>query len=287
MVCGKLASAIEALNELSVMEAANRVIIEEYLAGEELSFFAITDGKSIIPLAAAQDHKAVYDGDRGPNTGGMGAYTPAPLASDSLSELIIDSIIKPTVEGLAVEGTPYCGLIYAGLMVTMSGPKILEFNARFGDPETQALMPLLKGDFAKALLCAATGKLDEASIEWRPGSSACVVLCSEGYPGIYRRGDVIHGLEKARAREGVVVFESGVTREPRKALIDGKEEWIETTITNGGRVLGVTATGDTLQDALNLAYAAASDISWQGVHYRRDIGSKALHKGALYPSDDD
>ncbi|MDR2455017.1 MAG: phosphoribosylamine--glycine ligase [Deltaproteobacteria bacterium] len=285
-VCGKLATALEALNELSAMEAANRVIIEEYLAGEEVSFFALTDGKNIIPLAAAQDHKAVYDGDRGPNTGGMGAYCPAPLVNDSLAKLICDSIIMPTIDGLAVEGTPYNGLLYAGLMITMSGPKILEFNARFGDPETQALMPLVKGDFAKALLCAATGRLEEASLQWRSGSSVCVVMCSEGYPNVYRRGDVIQGLDKAKARDEILIFESGVTREPREALIDGKKEWIDTTITNGGRVLGVTAMGASLETAINRAYAAADLITWQGVHYRRDIGAKALHQGALYPSDD-
>lgn len=287
VVCGKLSSALDALSDLEVMEAASRIIIEEYLAGEEVSFFALSDGVNIIPLVTSQDHKAVHDGDRGPNTGGMGAYAPAPLVNDALAKLIMDSIIKPTIEGMAVEGTPYCGLLYAGLMITMSGPKILEFNARFGDPETQAVLPLFKGDLAKTLLLAATGRLDEAKVEFLDASAACVVMCSEGYPAEYRRGDVITGLEKAKARPDVLIFESGVTREPRKALIDGKEEWIDTTITNGGRVLGVAATGKTLQEALDLAYAATDDISWPGVHFRRDIGSKALHRGPLYPGDDD
>jgi phosphoribosylamine--glycine ligase len=286
-VCGNHSMALEALAELGAMEAASRIIVEEYLAGEEVSFFALTDGEHVIPLASAQDHKAVGDGDRGPNTGGMGAYSPPPHDNDALSRLIMETIIEPAVKGLAVEGTPYCGVLYAGLMVTMSGPKVLEFNARFGDPETQCLLPRLKGDLAKILLLAATGRLDEAAIEWDDRSAVCVVMCSEGYPGPYRRGDVIKGLERAKAREDVLVFESGVAREPRKALIDGGEEWVETTITNGGRVLGVTAIGSGLTSAIDKAYQAVSDISWPGAHYRRDIGAKALHHGALYPDDEE
>jgi phosphoribosylamine--glycine ligase len=286
-VCGKLSMAMEALAELSTMEAASRIIVEEYLAGEEVSFFALSDGKNVMALPSAQDHKAVFDGDRGPNTGGMGAYSPAPLCNDSLATLIMDSIIKPTIEGLAVEKTPYVGLLYAGLMVTMSGPKLLEFNARFGDPETQALMPRLKGDLAQALLLASTGRLNEAKLEWDDRSAVCVVMSSEGYPGSYRRGDVISGLGKAAARPDVTIFESGVTREPRKALIDGTEEWVETTITNGGRVLGVAALGDDLAGAIDKAYQAVDDISWPGAHYRKDIGAKALHRGTLYPFGDE
>ncbi|MDR1655999.1 MAG: phosphoribosylamine--glycine ligase [Deltaproteobacteria bacterium] len=281
-VCGKLSTALEALNDISSLETANRIIVEEYLAGEEVSFFVLTDGTNILPLPSAQDHKAVYDGDRGPNTGGMGAFSPAPLVNDSLSELIMDTIIKPTVEGLKVEGTPFCGLLYAGLMITLSGPKILEFNARFGDPETQVLMPRLKGDLANTLLLAATGRLNEASLEWDPRFAACVVMCSEGYPGAFRQGDVISGLKKVASNESVLIFESGVTREPRKNIIDGTEQWVETAITHGGRVLGVTALGDDLETALKISYQAASNISWSGVHYRRDIGAKALNRASLY-----
>jgi phosphoribosylamine--glycine ligase len=287
VVCGNLASALEALSELSTLAAAARVIVEEYLAGEEVSFFALTDGQTIIPLATAQDHKAVYDGDRGPNTGGMGAYSPAPLVNDSLHELVMDSIIKPAVEGLAAEGTPYQGLLYAGLMVTLSGPKVLEFNARFGDPETQALMPRLKGDLAKILLAAATGRLHEAKVEWDDRSAVCVVMCAEGYPGQYRRGDVIEGLDKAVAVPDVTIFESGISREPVEAVAGASEGKIATkAITNGGRVLGVTALGDTLGAAIERAYEAADLITWPGAHYRRDIGAKALRQGPLYPDDE-
>ncbi|MDR2443261.1 MAG: phosphoribosylamine--glycine ligase [Deltaproteobacteria bacterium] len=282
-ICGKLSSALDALTELSSMEAASRIIVEEYLAGEEVSFFALTDGTDILPLATAQDHKAVFDGDRGPNTGGMGAYSPAPLVNDSMEKLIIDTIIKPTVDGLRVEGSPFAGLLYAGLMITLSGPKILEFNARFGDPETQALMPRLKGDLAQALLCAATGRLKEASLSWDNRFASCVIMCAEGYPGNYRRGDIIEGLEAAVSQENVTIFESGVTREPRKTMVNGAEKWVETAITNGGRVLGVAGLGDDLETALKNTYETVDKISWPGVHFRRDIGSKALHPGPLYP----
>jgi phosphoribosylamine--glycine ligase len=276
-VCGHHNQAMAALAEMASMEAASRIIVEEYLAGEEVSYFAITDGSSILPIPSAQDHKTIFDNDRGPNTGGMGAYSPAPLVTPKLEEIIMETIIRPTVEGLAAEGTPYCGLLYAGLMVSLSGPKILEFNARFGDPETQALMPRCKGDLAETLLAAANGVLHEANLAWDERPCVCVVMSSKGYPGPYETGQVITGLDKAEARDGVKVFQAGTTCEPRKIVQDGQEIWSETLQTNGGRVLGVTALGDDLESAVTKAYEAVGDISFEGAHYRRDIGAKALH----------
>jgi phosphoribosylamine--glycine ligase len=264
VICGNQTSAMNALASLAATEAGKRIIIEDYLAGEELSFFAVTDGKTILPLPSAQDHKAIYDGDRGPNTGGMGAYAPAPMMNRQLHDIVMRDIMVPAVEGMAVEGTPFCGLLYAGLMVSMAGPKLLEFNARFGDPETQALMPLIESDLSEILLAAATGDLAGKSIKLSPDTSACVVMSAEGYPGPYRRGDPIEGLDKASARPDTVVFEAGV------GSSNGKP------VTNGGRVLGVTSTGKDLKEALDRAYLACGDISFKGAYCRRDIGAKAF-----------
>ncbi|MDR1166856.1 MAG: phosphoribosylamine--glycine ligase [Deltaproteobacteria bacterium] len=271
-ICGKLSTALNALNSLSSLEAGQSLIVEEYLAGEEVSFFGLTDGETVLTLPSAQDHKTIYDGDRGPNTGGMGAYAPAPLVSGALEKKIVNDILLPAVTGLRVEGAPFCGLLYAGLMITMSGPRLLEFNARFGDPETQALMPLLKSDLAETFYRAASGTLAGHQMEWSPMSSACVVMSSEGYPGPYRQNDEIRGLDAANARPGVKVFEAGVGRRE-----DGQP------VTKGGRVLGVTATGPTLKEAVDNAYAAVGDISFKGSHYRKDIGMKAFNQGPLYP----
>jgi phosphoribosylamine--glycine ligase len=271
IVCGNLASAHNALATLSTTSSGQSIIVEEYLAGEEISFFGLTDGKTVLTLPAAQDHKTIFDCDRGPNTGGMGAEAPPPRAGEGLIKIVEETILKPAVEGLAVEGTPFVGLLYAGLMVTLNGPKLLEFNARFGDPETQALMPLLKSDLADALLAAATGKLQGKTLEWSDRSSVCVVMSAEGYPGDYRNGDVIRGIDKANAKEGVVVFEAGVG-------IQNNEP-----VTNGGRVLGVTATGSSLKEAISTAYQAVGEISFQGAHFRKDIGDKALKQSRLHP----
>jgi phosphoribosylamine--glycine ligase len=273
VICGSQATALNALAAITATEAGKSVIVEDFLGGEELSFFGITDGKTILPLPAAQDHKAVYDEDRGPNTGGMGAYAPAPLATPGLREHVLRDIMLPAVEGLAVEGAPFCGLLYAGLMVSLSGPKLLEFNARFGDPETQAQMPLIESDLAEILLAAATGDLAGRSVRVSPKTAACVVMSSEGYPGPYRRGDVITGIDRASARPGVVVFEAGVGRG------DG------CPVTSGGRVLGVTAVGNDLKDALEMAYQACGDISFKGAHYRRDIGAKAYRLKLIQDDD--
>jgi phosphoribosylamine--glycine ligase len=269
-ICGKLTTALSALQSFAGTESGKRLIVEEYLAGEEVSFFGITDGKTILPLPTAQDHKTIFDGDRGPNTGGMGAYSPAPIVSPSLQEFILEKILRPAVEGLAVEKTPFVGLLYAGLMITMGGPRLLEFNARFGDPETQALMPLLESDLAQVFLAAASGTLENQKLVWSNKHSVCVVMSAEGYPGPYRQNDLISGIEKANQREGVVVFEAGV------GTLDGRP------VTKGGRVLGVTATGDTLKDAVDHAYEAVGDIEYKGAHYRKDIGGKGLTKGSLY-----
>ncbi|MDR3135133.1 MAG: phosphoribosylamine--glycine ligase, partial [Deltaproteobacteria bacterium] len=265
-VCGNLEQAKAALAELSTMDSANRIIVEEYLAGEELSFFAITDGQTLLPLPSAQDHKPAFDNDRGPNTGGMGAYSPAPLCTPKLQKIIMETIMQPAIEGLAAEGTPFCGLLYAGLMVSLSGPKLLEFNARFGDPETQAILPLLNGDLSKALFAAANGTLHEITLDWDDRSSVCVVMSSKGYPGPYTTGEVITGLETAKEMPDVIVFEANLSRVPRKTTVDGKESWVETSLTNGGRVLGVTGLGDSLSQAIDTAYKAVGAIKFEGAH---------------------
>jgi phosphoribosylamine--glycine ligase len=282
VICGKLQTALEALKELSSIEAGSRILIEEYLGGEEVSYFVITDGRTIVPIPSAQDHKTIFDGDRGPNTGGMGAYSPAPIISEALEKMILDAVIIPAVEGLAAEGTPYCGLLYAGLMITLSGPKLLEFNARFGDPETQALMPRFKGDLAQILLDAAKGELKPTKLDWDKRPSVCVVMSAEGYPGSYRRGDEIAGLDKAGQMQDVVVFEAGVVRETRSVSEGSGEKMQETALTNGGRVVGVTALGNDLAEAQKRAYEAVSKISFNGAHFRRDIGLKALRPSSLY-----
>jgi phosphoribosylamine--glycine ligase len=284
-VCGNLERAKAALAELSKMESASRIIVEEYLAGEELSFFVITDGRTLLPLPSAQDHKPIFDNDRGPNTGGMGAYAPAPLCTPKLEKIIMETIMRPAVEGLAAEGTPFRGLLYAGLIVSLSGPKLLEFNARFGDPETQALMPLFKGDLAKTLLAAANGTLHEIDLQWHDRYSVCVVMSSKGYPGPYATGEAITGLDEANAMPDAIVFEAGVSKVPRKVVTGGTESWVETPLTNGGRVLGVTGLGDTIGQAIDTAYKAVSAIKFEGAHYRTDIGAKAVNQGPLYDPD--
>ncbi|MDR2388086.1 MAG: phosphoribosylamine--glycine ligase, partial [Deltaproteobacteria bacterium] len=212
-------------------------------------------------------------------------YAPAPLCSPALEKIIMETIMIPAVEGLAAEGTPFCGLLYAGLMISLSGPKVLEFNARFGDPETQALMPLFKGDLSKALLAAANGTLHEITLDWDNGSSICVVMSSKGYPGPYSTGHVITGLDQARAMDNIYIFEAGVSKVPRKVPVDGVDTWVETPLTDGGRVLGVTGLGHSLSQAIEKTYKAVSLINFEGAHYRTDIGAKAINQGPLYESD--
>jgi len=245
-------------------DAGARVVIEEFLTGEEASFLAITDGETIIPLASAQDHKAIFDGDQGPNTGGMGAYSPAPVVTPQVHDAAMAQVLRRAVDGMAAEGRPYRGVLYAGLMVKDGQVKTLEFNARFGDPECQPLLMRMKSDIVPILLAVANGNLKGMSIEWHDKAAVCVVMAAEGYPGDYRKGDAINGLNDAASLENLYVFHAGTTEK------DGA------CVTNGGRVLGVTAMGDTVAEAIAHAYDGVSRISWPGVQYRSDIGKKAI-----------
>ena len=237
-----------------------RLVIEEYLEGEEVSFIALCDGKSAVPLAATQDHKAACDGDRGPNTGGMGAYSDSTILTEAEAREILDRVIRPTVDA-----TGFTGFLYAGLMMTAAGPKVLEFNVRLGDPETQPLMHRMTTDFAQVLLAAAHGDLDEVKLAWRSGPSVCVVLASGGYPGSYETGKPIHGIDTAEAT-GATVFHAG-TRE-RSSNLE----------TAAGRVLGVTASGPDLAIAIENAYRGVRAIHFEGIHYRTDIGAKGVRR---------
>ncbi|MFH1090378.1 MAG: phosphoribosylamine--glycine ligase, partial [Pseudomonadota bacterium] len=247
--------------------AGDKVVVEEFLTGEEASILVFTDGKSIKPLPSSQDHKAIYDGDRGPNTGGMGAYSPAPVITPRLEQEIMETVMRPAVEAMNAEGCPYKGVLYAGLMIDPSGsPQVLEFNARFGDPECQPLVLRLKSDLLDILEAIVEDRLEEVEVEWDDRASLCLVMASGGYPGSYEKGRFIDGLDKVEAMEDVVVFHAGTAQ---------KEGRI---VTNGGRVLGVTAIGENVAQAIEKAYAAAEKISWDGAYYRRDIGRKALDR---------
>ncbi len=241
-----------------------KVVIEEFLDGEEASFFALVDGETILPLATAQDHKRAYDGDEGPNTGGMGAYSPAPVMTDEVCRKVVDEIIRPTVSWLANAGMPYKGVLYAGLMVKDGQPKLIEYNVRFGDPECQALMVALKSDLLPALLATARGDLSGVTLGWHTGASLCVVMASKGYPGAYEKGSEIKGLEEAGTVEGVEIFHAGTAQDSDRV------------IATGGRVLGVTARGDSIAEAQKRAYEAVDKIDWPEGFCRRDIGWRAL-----------
>jgi phosphoribosylamine--glycine ligase len=244
--------------ETALQTLTGRLVVEEFLRGEEVSFIALCDGRNVVPLAPTQDHKAVFDGDNGPNTGGMGAYCDGDILTESETREILEHVIYPTVER-----TRFTGFLYAGLMMTEAGVKVLEFNVRLGDPETQPLMHRMASDFVPALLASATGSLAGVKLEWRRGPSLCVVLASRGYPGSYETGKLIHGVEAAEAT-GATVFHAGTRMGP-----NGLE-------TSGGRVLGVTAGGDDLPTAIARAYQAVEPIGFDGMHYRRDIGRKGL-----------
>ena len=270
LLCRDVGEALDAVNTIMVEkafgEAGNRALVEEYLEGEEASFIAFTDGKTILPMASSQDHKPIYDGDRGPNTGGMGAYSPAPVVTDEVHELIMKTVMEPAVRGMAAEGRPYRGVLYAGLMIAEGKPKVLEFNARFGDPENQAVIPRLKSDIVPVMLACIDGTLDRVQLEWANGPAVCVVMASGGYPVEYEKGKVISGLEAAGAVENVVVFHAGT----------GKSG--DDIVTNGGRVLGVTALGSDIGDAIGTAYEAVGKISFEGAYFRKDIGHRALDR---------
>ena len=249
--------------------AGENVVIEECLVGEEASIIAFTDGTSIVPLASSQDHKRIFDNDLGPNTGGMGAYSPAPVVTDRLMAQIDVEILKPFVAGLRQEGIVYKGVLYAGVMVTKKGPLVLEFNARFGDPETQPIMMRMKSDIVPIFEAIIAGKLDDRFIEWDERAAVCVVLAAGGYPGKYEKGVPLAGLDKIDQLDDVMVFHAGTTtRDPRPATRD--------IVTSGGRVLGVTALGDNIKFAIDKAYRAVNMIRFKGMQYRKDIGKKAL-----------
>ncbi len=252
-------------------DSGKRVIVEDCLEGQEASIIVITDSKEVIPLVSSQDHKRVFDNDFGPNTGGMGAYSPAPIITESLFKEILEKVIYRTIDGLAKEGIDYRGVLYAGIMITKDGPKTLEFNVRFGDPETQAILPKLKSDLVEVMLAACEGKLSRIkSLDWDNQACVCVVLASKGYPGSYEKGKEIFGLDKVEKMKGVAVFHAG-THE-----LTNSRTHERTIVTNGGRVLGVTGLGDTIKNAIDNTYQAVGKISFEGIHYRRDIGKKAF-----------
>ncbi|MCK4590184.1 MAG: phosphoribosylamine--glycine ligase, partial [Candidatus Latescibacteria bacterium] len=265
--------AIEAVEKMLVEktfgEAGDKVVIEEYLRGEEASVLALSDGETIVPLVPSQDHKRAFDGDQGPNTGGMGAYAPAPVITKKLMQEINSSILQPTVKAMADKGITFKGVLYAGLIMTAQGPQVLEFNCRFGDPESQAQLPLMKSDLVDILLAICDQKLKDVPIEEKNKAAVCVVMASEGYPGAYEKGKEITGLAGAEEMEDVVVFHAGTKLEKGKV------------VTNGGRVLGVTAVADGIPAAVNRAYQTVERIRFQGAHYRRDIGFRALARENL------
>jgi phosphoribosylamine--glycine ligase len=260
--------AIEALDAIMVKrifgEAGNRVVIEEWLEGEEASFIAFSDGERVLPLASSQDHKAIYDADQGPNTGGMGAYSPAPVVTPDVHDRIMKEIMIPTVKALAAEGYPYQGVLYAGLMIKEGEPKVLEFNCRLGDPETQPIFMRMGGDLIPVMEACIEGDLTGVEIAWDPRTAVCVVMASQGYPGSYEKGKRIEGLDKVNAMEGVFVFHAGTKVED------------DHFVTAGGRVLGVTGLGKGIKEAMERAYRAVAEITWEGAHFRTDIGKKAL-----------
>lgn len=269
VVCSSKEEARDAIRRMLLKkefgEASDRIVIEECLVGEEVSLLALVDGKTIIPLEAAQDHKAAHDGDTGPNTGGMGAYSPTPIISSDLIDLVVEKVLIPVVHQLKKEGRPFRGCLYAGLMLTNQGPKVLEFNVRMGDPETQAVLMRLKSDLAQLLLATAEGKLDTIeSVEWDPRPSVCVVMASAGYPGDYEKGKPLRGLEEAALVPDAKVFHAGTLKMGDQIVNDG------------GRVLGVTALGDTLAEAKLHAYQAVKCIRWDGAWCRKDISDKAV-----------
>ena len=259
-------AAIDACFGGAFGDAGAELVIEEFLRGEEASFFALVDGTTALPLATAQDHKRAYDGDQGPNTGGMGAYSPAPVMTPALCRRVMAEIIEPTVRAMADAGTPFKGVLYAGLMIEDGAPKLIEYNVRFGDPECQALMLRLNSDLLPALLATAEGRLDGVALEWSDDAALCVVMAAKGYPGAYAKGTEIKGLAEAAREPGVQIFHAGTRRDGSRILADG------------GRVLGVTARGRDIREAQARAYAAVDKIDWPGGFCRRDIGWRAVER---------
>ncbi|WP_289141227.1 phosphoribosylamine--glycine ligase [uncultured Brevibacillus sp.] len=266
VVAETLQEAEEALRQIMqdhvFGEAGARVVIEECMRGEELSLLAFVDGETVKPMITSQDHKRIFNDDLGPNTGGMGTYAPVPHMSEALVDEVVETIVKPMAKGMASDGIPFKGILYTGLMITEQGPKVVEFNARFGDPETQVILPLLETDLVDIFVATIKGELDAVDVTWKKGSAVCVVMAAPGYPGEYPKGQVIQGLNKVR--DQVTVFHAG-TKETDKGIV-----------TSGGRVLGVVGTGENLEKAREAAYAAVAEISFEGAQYRTDIAAKAM-----------
>ena len=267
LLCQTAEEALTAVDSImgkrSFGEAGDQIVVEEFLQGQEVSVLAFSDGQTVLMMDSAQDHKAAYDGDKGPNTGGMGAYSPAPVFTEIMRQKVRDKIMLPMIRAMQQEGRPYTGILYAGLMLTKTGPQILEFNARFGDPETQPLLVRMDSDIIPIFEACIDGTLNQCPLKWKTDSSVCVVMAAEGYPESYEKGKPITGLKEANSLPGVVVFHAG-TKEK-----DGE------VLTHGGRVLGVTATGEDTATAIARAYEAVGKIKWQGIHYRKDIGHRA------------
>ncbi len=274
ILCYTRQEAIEAADKImsrrSFGDAGKRVVVEDLLTGEEASYLVLVDGENVVPLASSQDHKALLDGDQGPNTGGMGAYSPAPVVTEALEQRVLEEIIYPTVKGMAQEERPFSGLLYAGLMITEEGPSVLEFNVRFGDPETQPLMVRMDEDIVPLLEATAASNLEPRRLAWREGTTCCVVLAADGYPGSYRKGIPMPGLDDAEESDEMVVFHAGTTF--------GEADGVRQVVTSGGRVLGVTAHGKNIQQARQQAYDAVERIRWEGACYRTDIGYRALKR---------
>ncbi len=271
IVCASKEEARDAIKRILIKkefgQAGTQIVVEECLEGEEASLLAFVDGTTIVPLEAAQDHKAAFDGDMGPNTGGMGAYSPTPVITPELTDLIVEKVLIPTVHEMRKDGRAFRGCLYAGLMLTNQGPKVLEFNVRLGDPETQAVLMRLKSDLAQVLYAAAEGKLDEIEpLDWDPRPSVCVVMASAGYPGDYEKGKPLRGLEEAAQVPDSKVFHAGTVKSGDQIVNDG------------GRVLGVTALGETLAEAKLRAYQAVKCIRWEGAWCRKDISDKAANR---------
>lgn len=256
--------ALAGLDQVFDMGSSGPVVIEEFLEGEEASYFCFIDGETVLPLTSAQDHKRVFDGDKGPNTGGMGAYSPAPVFTPEIERRTLEEIVRPTARALVKAGTPYRGVLYIGLMITKDGPKLIEYNVRFGDPECQVLMPRMKDDLLTLMLATCDGTLGKMSVRWKDEVAITVVLATKGYPGAYKPGSEIRGLDKAAAVEGVTIFHAGTKRDGDKILA------------NGGRVLNVTAVGKTVKEAQTRAYKAVDLIDWPEGFCRRDIGWRAV-----------
>ncbi len=269
IMCQTRRTALEAAQALftgSLLgEREQQIVIEEFLEGDEISFLCLSDGKHVAPLVPAQDHKRIGEGDTGPNTGGMGVYSTDTLLDPAMTEWILHHIAQPAIQGMADEDTPFVGVLYCGLMMTARGPQVLEFNARFGDPETQAILVRLESDLVDALEACIDGRLSETEFRWSQGASACVIASSAGYPGNYKSGFPIAGLDSARRFPGVEIFHSG-TAQNNGAIV-----------TSGGRVLGITAVGDSLQQALDRAYQALGEVNFEGMYFRHDIGHRALN----------